>query len=152
MRADPDRPAADEPARFEVPMSMIDVVFLLLIFFMCVSSFRRPEQRLETDMILNSPGPPPPPVSRVTVRIRMDGDKAVITAQDYPCEDLNDLAAKLARLAGNLPELKVLVDGRSDVPFRYVVGAMDACGRARVTDVSLMSPVASGGGSDFWHQ
>jgi len=151
MRADPDRPAADEPARFEVPMSMIDVVFLLLIFFMCVSSFRRPEQRLEATF-LDGPGPPPPPVSRVIVRIRMDGDRAVITAQDYPCEDLNDLAAKLARLAGNLPELKVLVDGRADVPFRYVVGAMDACGRARVANVSLMSPVASGGGSDFWHQ
>jgi len=152
VRADSDRPSADDPVPFEVPTSMIDVVFLLLIFFMCVSTFVRPEHRLDVGLTGGpGPPPPPPPPPSVVVRIRMDGERALITAQDYACRDLNDLAARLGRLSRAVPDVQVVVDGRSNVPFQYVIGAMDACGRARITNVSLMEPVAGAGGSDYWY-
>ena len=137
------RPSPDEPAEFEIPTSMIDVVFLLLIFFMCATSFRALEQRIEVPTVDGVPdiGPPPPPeLDRVMVRIRMNGER-------------NDLARKLCQLSRNLPELGVLIDSRQDVPFLYVLGAVDACARARLTDVSFMAPPApGGGGSDFWYR
>ena len=150
------RPSPDEPAEFEIPTSMIDVVFLLLIFFMCATRFRALEQRIEVPTVDGVPdiGPPPPPeLDRVMVRIRMNGERPVILANEYPCDDLNDLARKLCQLSRNLPELGVLIDSRQDVPFLYVLGAVDACARARLTDVSFMAPPApGGGGSDFWYR
>ena len=42
-----NRRAIEEEEDFELPVSMIDVVFLLLIFFMCASKFKTLEQKLD---------------------------------------------------------------------------------------------------------
>ena len=40
----------EEEYEFEIPTSMIDVVFLLLIFFMCASNFRTQEKKLDANL------------------------------------------------------------------------------------------------------
>ena len=40
----------DEEYEFELPVSFVDVVFLLLIFFMCASTFRMTEKKLDANL------------------------------------------------------------------------------------------------------
>ena len=158
MASKVNRQAMEEEKEFEIPTSMIDVVFLLLIFFMCATRFRTLEQRLEANLPKNEGARPTPTEVVVPQEIRIkisvdDSGRPVILAHDYPCADLNDLARKLKRLARIMPGLPVVIDGRQRVPFQYILGAVDACMRAELRDVKFQAPpVAGGGGSDYWYR
>jgi len=158
MESKVNREAIDEEKGFEIPTSMIDVVFLLLIFFMCASKFKTLEQRLDADLPKEGQNrvPHTRPVQPQELRIKIslaDDGRPVILAQDFPCRDLNDLAARLRVLSQNVSDLPVVIDGRQRVPFFVILGAMDACARARLYDVKFQAPpVAGGGGSDYWYE
>ena len=44
-----------DPPEAELPLSMIDVTFLLLVFFMCSMQFKTIEQRLDADLPKDGP-------------------------------------------------------------------------------------------------
>ncbi len=149
----------EESSDFELPVSMIDVVFLLLIFFMCASKFKTLEQRLDAQLPKDqgpTEGTPPPPPEHPDLRIKISingSGRPAIVAGQYPCLDLNDLARKLKVLAGTTPDQPIVIDSRQNVPFYVVLGAMDACSRARLTDIKFQAPPAiGGGGSDYWYE
>ena len=149
----------EEEPDFDIPTSMIDVVFLLLIFVMCASKFKTMEQRLEANLPKDEGQNPiqkkieKPQEIRVKIKLDKATGQAIILAQDYPCKDLNDLAKKLRTLAQTMPGLPVIIDGRQKVPFFIILGALDACARADLTDVKFQAPpVAGGGGSDYWYE
>ena len=157
MASKTNKKAMEEEADFELPVSMIDVVFLLLIFFMCASKFKTLEQRLEANLPKDEgQNPIQKKIEKpqeIRIKITLDGERIVIMAEDYPCRDLNDLAAKLKTLAANMPGLPVIIDGRQKVPFFAIIGALDACARADLHDVKFQAPpVAGGGGSDYWYE
>ena len=164
------REFVDEDWQFEVPTSFIDCVFLLLIFFLLTANFKSFERALQADL----PGPGPrhgdwdPPHE---VRVKLFWEDAIgrvvrgpnaetparvlhiaVHANNMPCADLNDLAAKLAAIKARQPRIPVLIDARQRVPFKWVLGAIDACARARITDVRFQAPpVAGAGGGDWWY-
>ena len=44
------RDVLDEEYEFELPLSFVDVVFLLLIFFLCATNFRTVEKKLDANL------------------------------------------------------------------------------------------------------
>ena len=171
----------DEDWEFEIPTSMIDVVFLLLIFFMLSTRFRALEKKLDADLpknegqnaipkkvekpteirvriywansqgqVISSPNPGDPNDIVRGQPLSVAGAHVVIEADRKPCADLNDLFAKLAELGRRSPDLPVVIDSRQKVPFRWVVGALDACKRASIGEIKFQAPPVEGGGGDDW--
>lgn len=122
--------------------AMIDVVFLLLIFFMCTSSFARPDKSLPT---------PIPRASRaaaradqldpVHIRLTCRSGAVVVTCDDQPCATAEQLVTMLkARRA--LGEPPVIIRGQDDVPFGNMVAALDACYQADLTRAAFAAEAA----------
>jgi len=119
--------------------AMIDVVFQLLIFFMCTSSFGT----LENDLAANATQPGPgqraqadfPPV-RVNLAA---GEPARIFCDNRECAGFEHLLSELiARKAAAAPsELTVIIAGERGVPFAEMVAALDTCYLAKLEAIAF---------------
>jgi len=165
----------------ELPLSMIDVTFLLLVFFMCSMNFKSVERALGAELPKNEGVIGPPPLIHVIpVRVKIywansrgqvihspalaypedfDGSRrgiglagahVVLQVESLIVRDLNELARTLADLASRQSDISVVIDARRAVPFKWVIGALDACARARIDKVKFQSPPAPGSGGDDW--
>jgi biopolymer transport protein ExbD len=103
---------------------MIDVVFLLLIFFVCASIGQIRESTLPTPLAAGSieavdPIESPQPLGDVWVRLARngEGDSAVTTAEvnDLLYDDWDRLRGILRELASVAPEIPVILDIEHDV-------------------------------------
>lgn len=65
--------AGQEAGERELPISMIDIVFLLLIFFMCCMQFKTVEQKLDAQLPKDDGIPlfPPPVVEPTEIRVKI---------------------------------------------------------------------------------
>jgi biopolymer transport protein ExbD len=82
--------------------------------------------------------------------LSVSGAHISILANKMPCADLNDLARKLADLGARNPGMPVVIDARQKVPFKWVLGTLDACARAQISNVKFQAPPVEGGGGDDW--
>lgn len=103
--------------------SLIDVVFLLLIFFVVTSTFL---ERPGIDLTLPEAGSGETGVSVVTVRIVADGQ---VFVGDRPVA-LGDLARVLGESLRAEETTEVTLEADRSVPHGRVVAAMDAARRA----------------------
>ena len=167
----------------ELPVSMIDVVFLLLIFFMCSMQFKSVERKLDAELPKDEGQNPIPTKVEIPTEIRVKlywansqkmvihspsrafpenwngvivpslhtrGAHVEIKVNQVEVPDLTALARMLRDLHSTQP-MPVVLDSRMAVPFPWVIGAMDACKRAKVTEIKFQAPpVEGGGGSDWW--
>ena len=113
--------------------AMIDVVFLLLVFFMCTSSFRKPEEDLPSQLPEVGAAQDQRQMEEELGTIRIDlqrlGDGVLVLCDGRPCATFDALAARLRsyrEVGGDRP---VIIQGQGSVPFGYMVAAMDACYR-----------------------
>lgn len=144
-------------------MAMIDIVFLLLIFFMLAAKFKQPEERI--DALLPNVGPAPirdhdpEPLS-----IFVKDDQILRKSNDYKIQSSRlatyylasrdgravrnpaELLPVLRQLASN-PEQRVLIalydettakDQR--VPFFNIINLLDICKEAGIDNVSFQAP------------
>ncbi len=132
---------------FEVSMTpMIDVVFLLLIFFICTASFQLPESILPSNLQLPGTSTEPLPLEldpleleRIVVRITSSGTPAGAsltpaasapthyTLNDQPCPSLSRLGTLLRKLAEIDATLPVVLDIAGDITLGNVIDTYDAC-------------------------
>ncbi len=108
--------------------AMIDVVFLLLIFFMCTSSFRPPEAMLPTQLPRTGAGADRPRDEFPPVRVHLEESEAgvLVRCDGQPCATFDELRDKL-RARRAIADVAVIIDGQADVAFRHMVAALDAC-------------------------
>ena len=122
---------------FELPVSMIDVVFLLLIFFLCASKFRKPEEKMDINLPKDT-GIRPIPTKVIPPReIKLKVDKRGIFTLDAVEVKVHDLVDKLRRIAKTNTDLNVVVIGEHKTLFRWIVVALDSCMRAGIEDVKF---------------
>jgi biopolymer transport protein ExbD len=172
----------DADGECELPLSMIDVTFLLLIFFMCSMNFTTVERALGANLPKHEgPGIGEPPPSPIPVRVKIHwanargqvihspeaaypeifdgarrhvsiaGAHVVVKVGRLRVRDLNELARTLGNLTSHTNDIAVVIDARQAVPFKWVMGALDACARAKVKNVKFQTPPKPGsGGSDWW--
>jgi biopolymer transport protein ExbD len=112
---------------------MIDVVFLLLIFFVCASIGQIQESllptqmaagALEADTIVEAEKP----FGEVWLRLVRTPDlRTVVELNERRIEEFAELRQVLSELAADVPEIPVILDIDGGVPWGDLVRVYDAC-------------------------
>ncbi len=114
---------------------LIDVVFLLLIFFLVTSEFEEEERRL--DIVLPSAMSASPMTGKPReVVIDIDAQGLIyLSGQTTNMDELEQLL--IAAVAKNPTNQTAVIRADRDTPFQPVVSVMDVCNRSGVTDYSV---------------
>lgn len=138
------RPVADSPLPSWSLTSMIDVVFLLLIFFVCTAGFQPPEYALPgavpPDARGAEAGVPPEPrleLERIVVTLAAEEEAVEIRVNDQPCGSIARLRTLLEQLARIDATLPVTLDVGPRVPFGMAIEACDASRLAGFQEVQF---------------
>ena len=113
---------------------LIDVVFLLLIFFMVTTTFLDPERQIDIDLpVAESGGEPDEAVDEIVVNVLEDGSVVV----DGRALERDQLLTLLKGAAQHDTETPVTIRGHRRAQHQQVVGVMDACGVAGLSNLSV---------------
>lgn len=114
---------------------LIDVVFLLLIFFLVTSEFEDEERRL--DIVLPSATTAEPMIAK-SREIVIDVDDEGIIYVGGAVKTIDELESLLARAVADNPSGQtVVIRADRSSTFQPVVSIMDACNRNGVSDYSV---------------
>ncbi len=131
------RPAyhRDQRGRLDVKMTpMIDVIFLLLIFFVCTASFQAPEEVLPTRLSL--PGaiqsdmqidPDVLDLDEIVVKLVWHNGRAQWQINDRDYGRLVEVRAVLTAVKRVQIDLPVILDVEPEVPMDDVIDIYDLC-------------------------
>lgn len=119
---------------------MIDVVFLLLIFFVCASIGQKPEESLSTELAAGSLETAKPfereqPLGEVWLNLRRRGDRTVITVNDREYESFEKLEKTLTQLSEVAAEIPVILDIGPEVPMSDMIRTYDTCRAAEFESI-----------------
>ena len=118
---------------------MIDVVFLLLVFFMVATTFAEEERQLDLTLPAAESGDEPQPLpEEIVVNVTSDG-RLVVAGEELTRDDLRDL---LERAARRDPELPVTVRGDEVARYGAVAAVLDLCRTCGLRNTGLMMRVA----------
>lgn len=114
---------------------LIDVVFLLLIFFLVTSEFEEEERRL--DIVLPSATSAVPMVSKPReIVVDIDASGAIyLSGQPTELSELNRLMQ--IAVASNPTNQSVVIRADRATPFQPVVSVMDLCNKTGIRDYSV---------------
>lgn len=132
----------------EVMMTpMIDVIFLLLIFFLATSSFQMIEQLMPSgvsnisDSSGNAAEPPPEPtqdaVDQVIIKLELANNQTIAKLNGVPLPDLEMLRDRLTAISLARPDVPVVIDPEPKVRAKDVITAYDWARQAGLTRVYL---------------
>ena len=109
--------------------SLIDVVFILLLFFVVTTTFTR-ETQMQVDLPEASSGTPPEQteLKQMEVVIAADGSFA-LNGQGLVKSDLDTLMAALQKESGGDNSLPLTISADAKTSHQSVVIAMDAAGK-----------------------
>ena len=139
--------------------SMIDIVFLLLIFFI-LQPFKEPENRMEATLPQDGSGPSSSteqPIKDLVIAIEKSGSNSggasfvigdAMTRFSPGNGAYKRIAAELTRQSNNNPETPVAIMPHSDVNFEHVLTALDACYEAKLPKVKFGVNPRGGGTYD----
>ena len=114
--------------------SMLDVIFLLLCFFVTVSVFSQWESEISIKLPTATTAEEPDRLpGEIIVNLAKDGKVTV----NGTALSLNDLKARLAKVAKFYPDQAVIVRADKEVRYERLVGAIDACREANVWNFSF---------------
>lgn len=103
---------------------MIDMVFLLLIFFLVATTFRQEEREMQIALPVASAAQPISTMLReLIINVDQDG-RIIISGEEKTSQELTDLVTGL--VAAN-PQQKVTVRGDRRTPYANIVGVLDIC-------------------------
>ncbi len=125
-------------ARNEVEVNLtalIDVVFLLLIFFMVSTTFTR-ETHLSIDLPEASGQPVPVASSQIEITVTRSGDYAV-NGEALVNARLETLKRALEKVSGGNTGAPLVITADSATPHQAVVTAMDAAGQLGFVQLSI---------------
>lgn len=114
--------------------SLIDVVFLLLVFFMVSTTFLDPEREIELDLpqaesgAESDAGP-----EELVINVLADGRVSLAGRQ----LDDEALRSSLERAARKNPDTPVTIRGDASVAHARIVAVMDACALAGLSNLAV---------------
>jgi biopolymer transport protein ExbD len=114
--------------------AMLDVMFLLIIFFALNTRFLDEERQIELRLPqVADRGALNPAVERKTINVYRDGS---ITLDQAPVT-LEELTNRLAAAKGRSGRLGILVRGDAQGEFQRVAAVLNACKQAGVGDLGI---------------
>ena len=114
--------------------SMLDVIFLLLCFFVTVSVFSQWENEISITLPTAETSDVP---ERLPGEIVLNVDKSGKVTVNGAVWTAADVTARLAKVAKLYPGQPVIVRADKDVRYETLVGVIDACRAADVWNFSL---------------
>jgi len=139
----PNLHSGRDPLESGTMTPMIDVVFLLLIFFVCAAVGQMREALVAADLPaggIASVTPPPeePVLGRALVSLRSNAQgQTVAELNGTTYVDLAELEAQLREIAAVAPEIPVILDIGEDVEFGDVMSVYDTCRSAQFQAVNF---------------
>ena len=128
---------------------MIDVVFMLLIFFVWTASFQVAELILPSSLVSEQTeqgntelDPEFEDLERVVVRLGWSGDAPTWTVNDVAVADFASMRQRLIAVARVKSTLPVLVDPDGTVPLGHVIDVYDAARESGFKNVQFATPAA----------
>ncbi len=114
---------------------MIDVVFLLIIFFLVSSHLARQESRMDLELPIAKSGTEDVDLEtpRVTINVTADG-KFFIAGRMLPREQLRDTLSDLRTREGD--NLEVRIRSSRETAYSHVEPIMMACTQSSIWNVS----------------
>jgi len=108
---------------------LIDVVFILLLFFVVTTTFTR-ETQLKVDLPEAASGTPPQQteVKQLEVVIDIEGNYS-LNGKALLKSDLDALMAALSKESGGDNSLPLVISADGKTPHQAVITAMDAAGK-----------------------
>jgi biopolymer transport protein ExbD len=124
--------------------SLIDVVFLLIVFFMAAAKFADSARDVELKLPEVAEGESlAMPSKNREVAVYADGRVTL----DNTAVSLAELTARLAESQKSRPDQSVVILGDAGCPFQHVAAALAACKEAGVSDLAVSVRVAQAGAS-----
>ena len=121
---------------------LIDVVFLLLIFFMVSTTFEQ-ASKLQIDLPEASAKAVQQPDKRIVIGIDVKG-RFYINDRQLVNTQMKTLKIALLKVAGNNKDLPIVLRADAKTPHQSVVTAMDAAAQAGLTRLSISTLETSG--------
>ncbi len=113
---------------------VMDVVFILVVFFMVVSTF---SDTLVKPMQVSLPGSDEPAATPDTARLTLTAAGLQLDDQPVPQDEL---AARLAALGGR----PLAIVASADAPYKMLLDALDAAQAAGLADVKVQAQQEAG--------
>lgn len=121
---------------------MIDVVFLLLIFFMVTTTFNR-----ETELKINLPeatGTDPVEHKQI-INLTIDaGGNYFVNNQQVINQKLSTLRKALIQAAGNTRKIPFIINADANTPHQSVISALDVASQLGFNRITFAAKTPSG--------
>jgi len=115
---------------------MIDVVFLLLIFFMVATTFVEREKEMDLELPQAESGQEAQhDLEEIIINLMEDG-RMIVGGETLDDEALR---ARLTQAARRNPETPITIRGDKEVMYGQAVGLIDVCRLAGLVNVGLMT-------------
>ncbi len=122
-----------EPAGFQIA-PMVDIVFLLLIFFLVTWNFARYETELDVKVPTAKEGKESRRAAgEVIINVRTDGT-IVMNRRPLTAQELDSTLRKISEL---YPDQAVILRGDEDTDYRHIVNVLDICRAANIWNVAF---------------
>ena len=113
---------------------MVDIVFLLLIFFLVTWNFSRTETELDVKVPKAREGKETRrAIGEVIINVKTNG-AVVMNRRQMNATELLDTLQKIASL---YPDQAVILRGDENTDYRHVVEVLDICRRANIWNVAF---------------
>ncbi len=118
--------------------AMVDVILLLLIFFMCTRSFNDPEKSIKSQLLQKGVtlSNEIDDIEPIEITLRKTHSGVMLDCDGKKYSSFKSLSSTLRKLR-NIVDAKVIIKSESQVPFRYVVETLDRCKAAEFSNVGL---------------
>ncbi|MBN2172128.1 MAG: biopolymer transporter ExbD [Candidatus Krumholzibacteriota bacterium] len=119
---------------------LVDVAFLLLIFFMSTTQFKPPEA-VAVDLPASTSEIHVPETGTIILTITRAGETYISTERvvDAQAVPLSDLMNAIVTWRGMYPRAVVIVKGDRDAPFGVIADVMDTLAAAKTLRFNLMT-------------
>ena len=125
--------AVPEAPGFQIA-PMVDIVFLLLIFFLVTWNFARYETELDVKVPTAKEGKESRrSVGEVIINVKNDGS-IVINRKTVSAEELGGTLRKISEL---YPDQAVVLRGDQSADYRHIVAVLDICRAANIWNVAF---------------
>jgi len=148
--------AAGEPEELELQITpLIDVVFLLLVFFLTSINFRTMEGFLQANIPEAAPSTPAERDETVTIILNAQGGTLNIKVNtidlndQYSAGSIIELYDALDKHLGMVKETfvssgkempLVTIDAHQALLYKYVLAALNVCTKHKITNLSFLLP------------
>jgi biopolymer transport protein ExbD len=113
---------------------MVDILLVLLVFFIVTWSFARKENELDVKVPSAQNAKDSNPVVNQTV-LNVKADGTVVWNRKTIA--LPELSVKLKELSNLFPDYAIIVRGDERVPFAFIAGVLDTCREANIWNVAF---------------